>query len=187
MKSTGDILNTLKIPEILTDALELGSILFGGLAKLLDFETWQKEGFTGYLKNLAGEGEKLDELNARIGTSILQSTWLGRTLLEKGIISKPMTQAEKREAKAQEQREFAAQQAMTAQKPISMFKTEQSAGTSNYNISITMPQYGTGTDEVANQIADIVAERIELEEKMKEANRQKRRVSLTPRETAEAY
>ena len=187
VKSTGDILNTLKIPEILTDALELGSILFGGLAKLLDFETWQKEGFTGYLKNLAGEGEKLDELNARIGTSILQSTWLGRTLLEKGIISKPMTQAEQREAEAQKQREFAAQQALTAQQPISMFKTEQSPGTSNYSINITLPQYGTSTDEVANKIADIVAERIELEEKMKEANRQQRRVSLTSRATAEAY
>lgn len=186
VKSTGDILNAVKIPEILTDALELGDILIGGLAKLLDFDTWKNEGFTGYLKNLAGEGEKLDELNARIGTSILQSTWLGRTLLEKGIISKPMTQAEKRAEKAQKQSEFAAQQALTAQKPISMFKYEQSPGTSNYNINITLPTSGA-TDEVANQIADIVAERIELEEKMKEANRQKRRVSLTPRETAEAY
>lgn len=186
VKSTGDILNTLKIPEILTDALKLGDILIGGLAKLLDFDTWKNEGFTGYLKNLAGEGEKLDELNARIGTSILQSTWLGRTLLEKGIISKPMTQAEKREAEAQKQREFAAQQAMTAQKPISMFKSEQSPGTSNYNINITLPTSGA-TDEVANQIADIVAARIELEEKMKEANRQQRRVSLTSRATAGAY
>lgn len=187
VKNTGNILNAVKIPEILTDALELGDILIGGLAKLLDFETWQKEGFTGYLKNLAGEGEKLDELNARIGTSILQSTWLGRTLLEKGIISKPMTQAEKREAEAAAQREFAAQQVLTAQQPISMFKTEQSAGTSNYSINITLPQYGTSTDEVANQIADIVAARIELEEKMKEANRQQRRVSLTSRATAGAY
>lgn len=186
VKSTGDILNTLKIPEILTDALELGSILFGGMAKLLDFETWQKEGFTGYLKNIAGEGEKLDELNARIGTSILQSTWLGRTLLEKGIISKPMTQAEKRAEKAQKQSEFAAQQAMTTQKPISMFKSEQSPGTSNYNINITLPTSGA-TDEVANQIADIVAARIELEEKMKEANRQQRRVSLNSRAAAGAY
>lgn len=186
VKSTGDILNAVKIPEILTDALELGDILIGGLAKLLDFDTWKNEGFTGYLKNLAGEGEKLDELNARIGTSILQSTWLGRTLLEKGIISKPMTQAEKRAEKAQKQSEFAAQQAMTAQKPISMFKSEQSPGTSNYNINITLPTSGA-TDEVANQIADIVAARIELEEKMKEANRQQRRVSLTSRATAGAY
>lgn len=97
-----------------------------------------------------------------------------------------MTQAEKREAEAQKQREFAAQQALTAQQPISMFKSEQFPGTSNYNINITLPASGA-TDEVANQIAEIVAARIELEEKMKEANRQKRRVSLTPRTTAEAY
>ena len=76
---------------------------------------------------------------------------------------------------------------MTAQQPISMFNNVPLPGTSNYSINITLPQYGTSTDEVANQIADIVAERIELEEKMKEANRQQRRVSLTSRATAGAY
>ena len=181
VKSTGDILNALKIPEALTEAINGVSILFGGLAKLLDFETWQEEGFTGYLRNLAGEGEKLDEWTTRIAAAITKPLW------SNGIGRKPMTQAEQREAEAQKQREFAAQQALTAQQPISMFKAEQYPGTSNYSINITLPQYGTSTDEVANQIADIVAARIELEEKMKEANRQKRRVSLTPRTTAEAY
>lgn len=181
VKSTGDILNALKIPEALIEAINGVSILFGGLAKLLDFETWQEEGFTGYLKNLAGEGEKLDEWTTRIAAAITKPLW------SNGIGTKPMTQAEQREAEAQKQREFAAQQALTAQQPISMFKTEQSPGTSNYSINITLPQYGTSTDEAANQIADIVAARIELEEKMKEANRQQRRVSLTSRATAGAY
>lgn len=181
VKSTGDILNAIKIPEILAETLNGVNILFGGLAKLLDFETWQKEGFTRYLKNLAGEGEKLDEWTTRIAAAITKPLW------SNGIGTKPMTQAEQREAEAQKQREFAAQQALNAQQPISMFKTEQSPGTSNYSINITLPQYGTSTDEVANQIADIVAARIELEEKMKEANRQQRRVSLTSRATAGAY
>ena len=181
VKSTGDILNALKIPEALTEAINGVSILFGGLAKLLDFETWQEEGFTGYLRNLAGEGEKLDEWTTRIAAAITKPLW------SNGIGTKPMTQAEQREAEEQKQREFAAQQVLTAQQPISMFKSEQSAGTSNYSINITLPQYGTNTDEVANQIADIVAERIELEEKMKEANRQQRRISLSSRATAGAY
>ena len=177
VNETGALLNAIKVPEALVTAANLLADIVGGAVRLLDFETWKEKGFGEYLKNLADQGEKLDEnfingFNAIFGTNL-------KTIKE--------GRAEEEAKIQQQQREFAEQQALNAQQPISMFKTEQSPGTSNYNINITLPQYGTSNDEVANQIADIVAARIELEEKMKEANRQQRRVSLTSRATAGAY
>lgn len=169
IKETGDLLNLIRVPEALTTTAQLLTDIVGGAIRLLDFGTWKEKGFGEYLKNLASQGENLDEnfisgLNSIFGTNF-------KTIKQGN--------AEKQAEEQQKMRELRTNvltgqtEVTPAAQPIQLFKNPAAEGTTTNTFTINVtPSPNADERELAETIAETVKAQIE------ETQRQKARMQL---------